>query len=120
MGDLLPDTRQEEAADLIDRSHLRARIRDLLATLPQREREVISLRFGLPDGRPHTLAEVGRHCRVSRERVRQIEVSAIERLQRPQNADMLRPFLDGPPRGGGFSAGLADSPLVADERSAAT
>ena len=120
LGDLLPDTRQEEAADLIDRSHLRARIRDLLATLPQREREVISLRFGLPDGRPHTLDEVGRHCRVSRERVRQIEVSAIERLQRPQNADMLRPFLDGPPRGGGFSAGLADSPLVADERSAAT
>lgn len=120
LGDLLPDTRQEEAADLIDRSQLRARIRDLLATLPQREREVISLRFGLPDGKPHTLAELGRRYRVSRERVRQIEVSAIERLQRSQNASILRPFLDGPPRGGEISANPAENPLLADKRIATT
>lgn len=118
LGDLLPDTRQEDAADRIDRSHLQARICELLAKLPEREREVIALRFGLADGKPHTLAEVGRRYCVSRERIRQIEVSAMERLQRPQNAKILRPFLNALGRRREGAGKLAKSLSQADPKSA--
>lgn len=94
--DLLVDAGQQQSDQIVDRDQLKERVRRLLEELPERERDVIQLRYGLADGKPRTLAEVGERYQVSRERVRQIEASAIERLQGTENSEMLRGFLDGP------------------------
>ena len=76
---------------------LRSRREDLtrvLATLTHRERKVIELRFGLTGGHPHTLDEVGRQFSLTRERIRQIEVEALARLEAQRPARHLRDFLD--------------------------
>ncbi len=73
---------------------LHAAVRDALATLPQREREVMELRFGLDDGRVRTLEEVGKAFGVTRERIRQIESKTSAKLRHPDAAQPLRDFLD--------------------------
>jgi len=70
-------------------------IRNVLSTLTDREKEVIVLRFGLEDGYPHTLEEVGQRFGVTRERIRQIEAKAIRKLKHPSRSKFLRDFLEG-------------------------
>jgi RNA polymerase primary sigma factor len=73
---------------------LRDRIDSLLQTLSHREREIIKLRYGLVDGLTYTLEEVGRIFEVTRERVRQIEAKAVQKLQHPMRLRQLQQFLD--------------------------
>ncbi len=72
---------------------LRMYLRDALETLSQREREVLELRYGLLDGCDHTLAEVGEHFNVTRERIRQIESKALRKLRNPKSSHELRDYL---------------------------
>ena len=72
---------------------LREQMHDALATLSEREREVLALRFGLTDGESHTLEEVGAHFNVTRERVRQIEAKALLKLRHPTKSRKLREYL---------------------------
>ena len=66
----------------------------MLKTLTTREEEVLRLRFGLKDGRPRTLEEVGKVFNVTRERIRQIEAKALRKLRHPSRSKKLRDFLD--------------------------
>ena len=63
-------------------------------TLPPRERKVLKLRFGLDDGRPRTLEEVGREFGVTRERIRQIEAKALRKLRHPSRSKRLKDFIE--------------------------
>jgi RNA polymerase primary sigma factor len=76
------------------RALLRERLVESLRTLGEREREIISLRFGLADGRPYTLEEIAARLHVTRERVRQIEERGLRKLKSPGRAEPLRRFLD--------------------------
>ena len=66
----------------------------MLASLTERERKVLELRFGLGDGYSRTLEEVGKQFRVTRERIRQIEAKALRKLRHPSRSHKLRAFLD--------------------------
>jgi RNA polymerase primary sigma factor len=72
---------------------LREQIQNALTSLGDREREVLELRFGLVDGRDHTLEEVSRFFNVTRERVRQIEAKALRKLRHPSRSRELRDYL---------------------------
>lgn len=65
-----------------------------LTVWPERERKVISLRFGLEDGHPHTLEEVGREFGVTRERIRQIESKTLAKLRHPSRSSKLKDYLE--------------------------
>lgn len=93
MADFIPD---EGAAplDLAARKMLAQTVNDVLADLSDREAEVVKLRFGLIDGRPRTLEEVGREFGVTRERIRQIESKTLAKLRHPLRSDRLRDYLD--------------------------
>ncbi|MBQ5324042.1 MAG: RNA polymerase sigma factor RpoD, partial [Oscillospiraceae bacterium] len=67
---------------------------EVLATLIPREAKVLSLRFGIEDGRPRTLEEVGKEFNVTRERIRQIEAKALRKLRHPSRNKKLKDFLD--------------------------
>ena len=73
---------------------MREQLKKVLDQLSERERTVISLRFGLEDGHPHTLEEVGREFGVTRERIRQIESKSLSKLRHPNNANQLRGYLE--------------------------
>lgn len=75
---------------MTDADLLRDGIREILATLSGREREVLEYRFGLEDGYPRTLEEVGRFFGVTRERVRQVEAKALRKLRNPSCMRFLR------------------------------
>jgi RNA polymerase primary sigma factor len=94
LSDLIEDQAAEVPDDAATRSMLHEAVRDALATLPQREREVMALRFGLDDGRVRTLEEVGKAFGVTRERIRQIEAKTLAKLRHPNAAQPLRDFLD--------------------------
>ena len=66
----------------------------MLEELTEREKEVLRLRFGLEDGHPYTLEEVGKRFGVTRERIRQIEAKALRKLRHPSRSKKLRDFLD--------------------------
>ncbi len=68
-------------------------LRDVLNSLPPREVRILQLRYGLQDGRSHTLGEVGKKLGVTRERVRQIEAQALRRLRQPQFKRQLQDYL---------------------------
>ncbi len=91
-GDLLQDQRASDAIELSQKSQLRERVNKILKQLSHRERDVLRLRYGLDDGTTHTLEEVGRRFKVSRERIRQIEVGALQKLQLPIRREKLRAF----------------------------
>jgi RNA polymerase primary sigma factor len=74
---------------------LKERIEEVLRTLTEREAKVIRLRFGIGDGYPRTLEEVGTEFQVTRERIRQIEAKALRKLRHPTRSQQLRGFLDG-------------------------
>ncbi|MFD5427441.1 RNA polymerase sigma factor [Streptomyces sp. NPDC127084] len=94
LGDLIEDgdatSPVESAAFLLLRQHLEA----VLSTLGERERKVVQLRYGLDDGRPRTLEEIGRIFGVTRERIRQIESKTLSKLRDHTFADQLRGYLD--------------------------
>ena len=73
---------------------MKGQLADVLKTLTPREEKVLRLRFGLEDGRPRTLEEVGKEFNVTRERIRQIEAKALRKLRHPSRSKKLRDFLD--------------------------
>lgn len=94
LGDVIEDVRERGPMELTDQQLLREEIRKVLGQLTLRERQVIELRFGLVDDHDHTLEEVGKKLKVTRERVRQIEERAIRKLRHPQASRILREYLD--------------------------
>ncbi|MGH3670778.1 MAG: RNA polymerase sigma factor [Pseudonocardiaceae bacterium] len=94
LGEFIEDTQATTAVDVLFFSLLQSQLRSALATLPEREASVIRLRFGLTDGQPHTLDEIGRLHGVTRERIRQIETKTMAKLRHPQRSEALRDFLD--------------------------
>ena len=93
-GEFVADFGTERPEHTASNSLLRDRIETLLQTLSHREREIIKLRYGLVDGLTYTLEEVGRIFEVTRERVRQIEAKAVQKLQHPMRLRQLKQFLD--------------------------
>ena len=93
LGDFIKDEEAIEPMDAVAREMLRESIADTLAVLSDRERQVLELRYGLVDGRDHTLEEVGQHFTVTRERIRQIEAKALRKLRHPTRSRKLRDFL---------------------------
>ena len=94
LGDIIEDQNAQGPSETTDRALLREEVRRVLNNLTQRERQVIELRFGLVDDHDHTLEEVGKRLKVTRERVRQIEERAIRKLRHPQSSRILRDYLD--------------------------
>ena len=94
LGDFIPDDETPAPADAAASTILREVIERELHTLTPREEHVIKLRFGLYDGRPRTLEEVGQEFNITRERIRQIEAKALRKLRHPSRARHLRGFLD--------------------------
>jgi len=92
-GELVADTSAERPEHTASNDMLKREIGKLLTILTHREREIIKLRFGLENGYSYTLEEVGRIFQVSRERVRQIEQKAVEKLQQPGRCQHLASFL---------------------------
>ena len=93
-GDFIEDKRAVSPANATAYSMLKEQITDVLVTLSDRERQVLLLRFGLQDGSPRTLEEVGQMFNVTRERVRQIEAKALRKLRHPTRSRRLRNFLE--------------------------
>jgi len=93
VGDFVED-KQPQPAELAVKVALKEELRDVLMSLPAKERRVIELRFGLGDGRSRTLEEVGRYFGVTRERIRQIENKALRRLRHPKRSRKLREYLE--------------------------
>ncbi|VVM05329.1 RNA polymerase sigma factor RpoD [Methylacidimicrobium tartarophylax] len=93
-GDFIEDKSAENPSEMTAYSLLKEKIRDVLHTLTERERTVIEQRFGLLDGYPRTLEEVGRQFRVTRERIRQIEAKALRKMRHPTRLRHLEGFLE--------------------------
>jgi RNA polymerase primary sigma factor len=93
LGDFIEDENVVTPLDAASRELLRDQIRSALLYLNERERQVLELRFGLLDGRDHTLEEVGQRLGVTRERVRQIEAKALRKLRHPRSSRSLRDYL---------------------------
>jgi len=93
LGDFIEDEEAPEPMDAAAREMLRESIKNALAVLSERERQVLELRFGLVDGKDHTLEEVGQYFNVTRERIRQIEAKALRKLRHPTRSRQLRDFL---------------------------
>ena len=92
-GDFIEDEEAQEPMDAAARDMLREQVKNALAVLSEREREVLEMRFGLLDGKDHTLEEVGQAFNVTRERIRQIEAKALRKLRHPTRSRHLRDFL---------------------------
>jgi len=93
LGDLL-ETDEASPEDRLMRDSLRKDLHSLLEELTDREQEVIRMRFGLRDGQPYSLAEIGRTLELSRERVRQIEAKALQKLRQPRRRNLIRDYLE--------------------------
>ncbi len=93
LGELL-ETDGVTPEDLLMRESLQKDLQHLLADLTSRERDVILMRFGLADGHPYSLAEIGRALDLSRERVRQIESKALQKLRQPKRRNLIRDYLE--------------------------
>ncbi|MBM3183979.1 MAG: RNA polymerase sigma factor RpoD, partial [Chlamydiae bacterium] len=100
-GDFLEDTTTESPADATGYSILKDKMNEVLATLTDREKTVLIERFGLLDGKPKTLEEVGIYFKVTRERVRQIEAKALRKMRHPTRSKQLQAFLEAVERGDG-------------------
>ncbi len=93
-GDFLEDTTIESPAEATGYAILKDKMNEVLSTLTDRERTVLIERFGLLDGKPKTLEEVGLRFKVTRERVRQIEAKALRKMRHPTRSKQLQAFLD--------------------------
>lgn len=94
LGDFIPDEDAPVPAEAASHTLLKEQLATVLQTLTLREEKVLRLRFGLEDGRPRTLEEVGKEFQVTRERIRQIEAKALRKLRHPSRSKKLRDFLD--------------------------
>jgi len=93
LGDFIEDTDAIEPMDAAAREMLRDQVQSALGALSDRERQVLELRFGLIDGKDHTLEEVSNYFNVTRERIRQIEAKALRKLRHPTRSRELREYL---------------------------
>ncbi len=93
LGDFIEDNTGAQPADAVSQAMLRQQLMEILDTLSEREAKVLRLRYGLDDGRPRTLEEVGKEFNVTRERVRQIEAKALRKIRNPNRSNKLRDFL---------------------------
>lgn len=93
-GDFLEDTGADSPAEATGYSILKDKMNEVLSTLTDRERQVLIQRFGLMDGKPKTLEEVGIQFNVTRERIRQIEAKALRKMRHPTRSKQLKAFLD--------------------------
>jgi RNA polymerase primary sigma factor len=93
LGDFIEDESVIEPVDAASKELLRDQIGNVLQYLSDREREVLEMRFGLKDGKDHTLEEVGKEFGVTRERIRQIEAKALRKLRHPSRSKSLRDYL---------------------------
>ena len=93
-GDFIEDKSAENPSDMTSYSLLKDKLGDVLASLTERERKVLELRFGLGDGYSRTLEEVGKQFKVTRERIRQIEAKALRKMRHPTRIRQLQGFLE--------------------------
>ena len=93
LGDFVEDSESPAPSDSASYSLLREQLCNVLHTLTPREEQVIKLRFGLVDGRPRTLEEVGKQFKITRERIRQIEAKALRKLRHPSRSKTLKDYL---------------------------
>ena len=94
LGDFIPDDDAPAPSDKAASTLLREQLFEILQTLTPREQKVLKLRFGLDDGRPRTLEEVGREFKVTRERIRQIEAKALRKLRHPSRSKKLKDYIE--------------------------
>ena len=94
LGDFIPDDDVPAPVDAAAYSMLKEQLMEVLDTLSEREKKVLMLRFGLEDGRPRTLEEVGKEFNVTRERIRQIEAKALRKLRHPSRSKKLKDYLE--------------------------
>jgi RNA polymerase primary sigma factor len=94
LGDFIEDSEVEKPVDAVSFSMLQDQLQKTLDTLTEREKRIIQLRFGLKDGHPRTLEEVGREFKVTRERIRQIEFKTLGKLRNSKVSRKLKNFLE--------------------------
>jgi RNA polymerase primary sigma factor len=94
LGDFIEDADAPIAAEVVTFGLLQKQLADVLETLSEREAAVVSLRFGLTDGQPRTLDEIGKQFGLTRERIRQIEARTLSKLRHPSRSQVLRDYLD--------------------------
>ncbi|MBQ7032211.1 MAG: RNA polymerase sigma factor RpoD [Clostridia bacterium] len=94
LGDFIPDDDAPAPSEMASFTLMKEQLMDVLDTLTSREEKVLRLRFGLDDGRPRTLEEVGKVFDVTRERIRQIEAKALRKLRHPSRSKKLKDFLE--------------------------
>jgi RNA polymerase primary sigma factor len=92
-GDLIEDKAAENPSEMTSQHLLKEKLTDVLATLTERERHIVEMRFGLADGNERTLEEIGQQYKVTRERIRQIEAKALRKLRHPTRIRRLQGFL---------------------------
>jgi RNA polymerase primary sigma factor len=94
LGDLIEDSEAIEPGEAVSFTLLQEQVRSVLGTLSEREAGVVTMRFGLTDGQPKTLDEIGKVYGVTRERIRQIESKTMAKLRHPSRSTLLRGYLD--------------------------
>ncbi len=94
LGDFIEDAQAVDAVDAVSVTLLQDHLQSVLATLPEREASIVRLRFGLTDGQPRTLSEIGDLHGVGRERIRQLESRTMAKLRHPSCSQVLRDYLD--------------------------
>jgi RNA polymerase primary sigma factor len=110
LGDFVEDKMAIAPLEAASEAMFRNEVEDILATLRPRERRVVQLRFGLVDDEPRTLEEVGRRMGLTRERIRQIEATALRKLRHPSRSKVLRDYTED--RGDGARVGTRDTEAV--------
>ena len=94
LSDFIPTEEEESVEKAVFAKALREGIDTVVCTLSPREEDVLKLRFGLDDGRPKTLEEIGQKYNVTRERIRQIEAKALRKMRHPSRSRWLKDFLE--------------------------
>ena len=94
LGDFIEDTDAPVAVDVVSYAMMQEQLHEVLTTLSERESAVVKMRFGLTDGEPKTLDEIGREFGLTRERIRQIESKTLSKLRHPSRSQALRDYLD--------------------------
>ena len=94
LADFIEDVTSPSPSDKAVRTNLMEKTANLLSTLPDREEKILRMRFGIGERADHTLEEVGRDFNLTRERIRQLETKALEKLRHPSRSGILRPFIE--------------------------
>ena len=94
LGDFIEDEKTATPSESVAATMLKEQLLDILGTLTPREEQVLRLRYGIVDGKPRTLEEVGKEFNVTRERIRQIEAKALRKLRHPSRSKKLKDFLE--------------------------